>query len=242
MADTIRSQIDLITNLLEPGQYRTLSSQYIRDSVVSAFGTFATTQAGSWTAALADIGTTVRMASASANNFLIPTDVAVAVPVGSRIHVRRVGAGVITVAAVTPGTTTLTSAAAPGAVSFTIRAVGSLITVTKDAPNLWYVDGDLEMDLPVTIVPLDVSTVTTGGVAVTAFNAGNRKKGGYITNPPDAPDNLVINELTTASGIVTAGSNFVIMPGGTQILAPSLLGVSVISATSSHVFAGQGRT
>lgn len=39
---------------------------------------------------------------------------------------------------------------------------------------------------PVVLIPLDVSTVTTGGTAVTALNAFHRNKGGWIQNPSGA--------------------------------------------------------
>jgi hypothetical protein len=241
MADTTRSLADLTANFLQDGQPDfSISAQDIRDLAQSAFSVFASNQAGSYTIGLGDLGTTIRMTSASANNLQVPTNASVAFPVGSVVRVRQIGAGVTTVVAVTPATTTLTSSASPGAVSFAAREVGSLVTLTKDATDLWYIDGDLAMS--VTIVALDVSTVTTGGTAVTALTAGHRRQGGFITNPTGAPVDLIINELTTASGTVSSGSNVAIGAGATYVLAPSPLGVSVISSSSSHVFAGQGRT
>jgi hypothetical protein len=97
------------------------------------------------------------------------------------------------------------------------------------------------IDPPATLVPLTVAVVTTGGVAVTAIAAGNRTRGGLLVNP-SATNNMVVNEITTASGTVTSGSNFVIPPGGSWVLAASGNAVSVISADSGHVFAGYGKT
>jgi hypothetical protein len=245
MTDTIRSLADILANLLQDGQPDlSITEQRMRDVALSLANVYATTQSGSsYTAALVDMSTLVRMTSGSACSALIPTNAAVPFPVGAVVKFRRVGAGPLTFAAVTPGTTTLIASAAPGAVSFTAGPVGSLVTFTKSATDTWYVDGDLQLiDLPFTLVALSVSTVTTGGTAVTAIAAGNRARGGFITNPSGAPGDLIVNELTTASGTVSAGSNLVISAGQTYEVAPSPLGVSVISASSGHVFAGLGRT
>lgn len=91
-----------------------------------------------------------------------------------------------------------------------------------------------------TLVPLDVATVTTGGTAVTALTAGHRNKGGFLVNPKAATIDLCINEQTTASGTVSAGALICIVPGQSYSLAPSALGVSVITSDSTHPFAGQG--
>jgi hypothetical protein len=90
------------------------------------------------------------------------------------------------------------------------------------------------------IVPLDINTVTTGGTAVTALNAGHRTKGGWIQNPSTATINLCINESGTASGTTTQGSTVCIVPGQTYTLAPSQNAVSVISSDSAHPFGGEG--
>jgi hypothetical protein len=91
-----------------------------------------------------------------------------------------------------------------------------------------------------TIVPLDVATVTTGGTAVTALAAGHRNKGGFLLNPAAATINLCINEQTTASGTVSAGGLVCIAPSQSYTLSPSALGVSVVTSDSAHPFAGQG--
>lgn len=91
-----------------------------------------------------------------------------------------------------------------------------------------------------TIVPLDVSTVTTGGTAVTALAAGHRTAGGWIQNPSTATINLCINEVGTASGTTSAGSLTCIVPGQTYNLAAAAGAVSVISSDSSHPFSGYG--
>lgn len=91
-----------------------------------------------------------------------------------------------------------------------------------------------------TIVPLDISTVTTGGTAVTALNVGHRTAGGFLTNPKGATIDLCINEQGTASGTTSAGALTCIIPGQSYTLAPAAGGVSVITSDSSHPFSGYG--
>ncbi len=91
-----------------------------------------------------------------------------------------------------------------------------------------------------TLVPLDASSVVTGGTAVTALTAGHRNKGGWIQNPAGAAAALCINESGTASGTVSSGATTCIQAGQSYTLAPSGNAVSVISSDSSHTFSGQG--
>ena len=90
------------------------------------------------------------------------------------------------------------------------------------------------------IVPLDISTVTTGGTAVTAINAGNRTAGGFLQNPKGATVDLCINEQGTASGTTSAGNTTCVAPGNSYNLAPSNNPVSVVTSDSSHPFSGYG--
>jgi hypothetical protein len=92
----------------------------------------------------------------------------------------------------------------------------------------------------VTLAPLDVSVVATGGVAVTALNAGHRGAGGWLYNPINATSNLCISEVGTASGQFSAGGVICIQPGQTYVLTPSIGPVSVVSSDSNHAFAGLG--
>lgn len=91
-----------------------------------------------------------------------------------------------------------------------------------------------------TIVALDVSTVTTGGTAVTALIAGHRTAGGFLYNPIGATINLCINEQAVASGTTSAAGLTCIQPGQSYTLVPSSLAVSVITSDSSHPFSGEG--
>lgn len=91
-----------------------------------------------------------------------------------------------------------------------------------------------------TIVPLDVSTVTTGGTAVTALTAGHRTAGGFLLNPVGATINLCINEQGTASGTTSAGALTCIVPGQEYNLTPAAGAVSVVTSDSAHPFSGYG--
>jgi hypothetical protein len=114
---------------------------------------------------------------------------------------------------------------------WTPRINGAQIDVTNPMPSK---AGE------VTLVALDVATVTTGGTAVTALSANHRTAGGWICNPATATVNLGINEIGTATGTTSAGSTTFIAPGQTYTLAPSTNAVSVISSDSSHPFSGYG--
>lgn len=93
----------------------------------------------------------------------------------------------------------------------------------------------------VTIVPLRIATVTTGGTAVQALNAGDRVSGGLLVNPKGATIDLCINEDGgTASGTTTAGSLICIQPGTSYNVTASPLAVSVITSDSAHPFGGKG--
>jgi hypothetical protein len=68
----------------------------------------------------------------------IPTDSTFDFAIGTQIHLLNVGTGVITIAAVTPGTTTVNST--PG---LKLRAQWSSATLIKRAADTWVVVGDL---------------------------------------------------------------------------------------------------
>ena len=92
----------------------------------------------------------------------------------------------------------------------------------------------------VTLVTLDAKSVTTGGTAVTAINAGNRTAGGWLQNPSTATISLCINELGAATGTTSNGDTYCIAPGQVTRLAASANAVSVIASDASHAFAGYG--
>ena len=81
----------------------------------------------------------VTMSNAAANAFKIPTNASVAHPIGTVITVLNIGAGLCTISAVTPGTTTVLSAGATAA-SPTLAQYRSAACV-KTGTDAWYVFG-----------------------------------------------------------------------------------------------------
>ena len=80
----------------------------------------------------------IEMSSASAITLSIPTDATLNYPIGTSIDILQTGAGQVTIAAVTPGTTTVN--ATPG---LKLRTTWSSATLFKRAANTWVVYGDL---------------------------------------------------------------------------------------------------
>ena len=84
----------------------------------------------------------VTASNASAQTYSIPTNANVAFPIGSQINIIAIGAGQVTINAVTSGTTTVLSnggtAAAPK-----LRVQYSSASLLKVATDTWYVIGDI---------------------------------------------------------------------------------------------------
>ena len=96
-----------------------------------------------YTFALTDANNELITASnASAQTYSIPTNASVAFPIGAQINIIQIGAGQVTINAVTSGTTTVLSnggtAAAPK-----LRVQYSSATLIKVATDAWYVIGDI---------------------------------------------------------------------------------------------------
>jgi hypothetical protein len=97
-------------------------------------------QTNDYTAVLDDAyQTLVPMNKATAVAFRIPTNASVAFPVGTAITVLNKGAGVVTISAVTPGTTTVLSSGATAA-SPTLAQYRTAVCI-KTATDTWYVTG-----------------------------------------------------------------------------------------------------
>jgi len=95
-----------------------------------------------YTAVLADQYQVLQlMNKATAVAFKIPTDASVAFPVGTAITLLSIGAGAVTISAVTPGTTTVLSAGAVAA-SPTLAQYKTAVCI-KTAANAWYVVGGI---------------------------------------------------------------------------------------------------
>jgi hypothetical protein len=93
-----------------------------------------------YTAVLADQYQVLQlMNKATAVAFKIPTDASVAFPIGTAITILNIGAGTVTISAVTPGTTTVLSAGATAA-SPTLSQYKTAVCI-KTAANAWYVVG-----------------------------------------------------------------------------------------------------
>ena len=104
--------------------------------------TVGTANTSDYTAVLADSYQVLEvMNKATAIAFKIPTDASVAFPVGTALTVLNIGAGVCTISAVTPGTTTVLSAGAVAA-SPTLAQYKTAVAI-KTAANTWYVVGGI---------------------------------------------------------------------------------------------------
>jgi len=84
----------------------------------------------------------VTASNAAAQTYSIPTNANVAYPVGSQINIIAIGAGQVTIDAVTSGTTTVLSTGASAAAP-KLRVQYSSATLVKVATDTWYVIGDL---------------------------------------------------------------------------------------------------
>jgi hypothetical protein len=84
----------------------------------------------------------VTASNASAQTYSIPTNANVAFPIGCQINIIQIGAGQVTINAVTSGTTTVLSTGATAAAP-KLRAKYSVATLIKAGTDLWYVTGDI---------------------------------------------------------------------------------------------------
>ena len=84
----------------------------------------------------------VTASNASAQTYSIPTNASVAFPIGTQINLIQIGAGQVTVNAVTSGTTTIVSTGATAATP-KCRAQYSAITLVKRDTDSWYAIGDI---------------------------------------------------------------------------------------------------
>ena len=96
-----------------------------------------------YTFALGDANNELITASnASAQTYSIPTNASVAFPIGTQINIIQIGAGQVTINAVTSGTTTVLSTGATAAAP-KLRVQYSAATLIKVATDTWYVVGDI---------------------------------------------------------------------------------------------------
>jgi hypothetical protein len=84
----------------------------------------------------------ITASNASAQTYSIPTNASVAFPIGCQINIIQIGAGQVTINAVTSGTTSVLSTGATAAAP-KLRAQYSVATLIKAGTDLWYVTGDI---------------------------------------------------------------------------------------------------
>ena len=96
----------------------------------------------SYTAVIGDAtNTLVTMDNASPNTFNIPTDASVAFDIGTVLNIYMKGAGVTTITATTPGTTTVVSAGAT--IGSPVLGRYKIASAIKLAANSWTVIGGI---------------------------------------------------------------------------------------------------
>ncbi len=99
-------------------------------------------QTADYTAVIADTYQVLElMNKATAIAYKNPTNASVAFPIGTVLTVLNIGAGVCTISAVTPGTTTVLSAGATAA-SPTLAQYKTAVCI-KTATDAWYVAGGI---------------------------------------------------------------------------------------------------
>ena len=96
-------------------------------------------QTVSYTAVLSDAQKLVTMNNPTAINFNIPTDASVFFQIGDQINILQLGLGQVTIAAVTPGTTSVVSQGG----KLKTNGQYAIATAIKVAANSWVVVGNL---------------------------------------------------------------------------------------------------
>jgi hypothetical protein len=97
-------------------------------------------QTADYTAVIADAYQVLELINkATAIAYKIPTNASVAFPIGTVLNILNIGAGVCTISAVTPGTTTILSGGATSA-SPTLAQYRSAACIKTDT-DTWYVVG-----------------------------------------------------------------------------------------------------
>jgi hypothetical protein len=102
------------------------------------------------------------------------------------------------------------------------------------------IGADAVVEGPVTLVPLDASTVVTANTAVTAIAAGHRTSGGWLANPAAAAAPLCISEVAVAT-TSSSGSTTCIPAGYSYRVSASNGPVSANATDAGHAFSGLGK-
>jgi hypothetical protein len=119
---------------------KTLTSPTINDGKLNL--TLNAQTGTTYTFVLADNGKLVTASNAATQTYSIPTNASVAFPVGTQINILQLGAGQVTINAVTSGTTTISSTGAT-ATAPKLRAQYSAATCIKTGTDTWVVTGDI---------------------------------------------------------------------------------------------------
>jgi len=128
------------STLVTASSTTTLTNKTLTDAKINL--AFNAQTGTTYTFVLTDNGQLVTASNASAQTYSIPTNASVAYPTGTQINIIQIGAGQVTIQAVTSGTTTIASTgAAPAAPK--LRAQYSSATLIKASTDLWYVIGDI---------------------------------------------------------------------------------------------------
>ena len=123
--------------------FPTVTGDVLTSSTMNSLVQFdVVTQTGDYTATTNDNYQEIQlMNKATAISFKLPTDATTNFPIGTVLTVLSIGAGTTTISAVTPGTTTVASAAAVSA-SPTLTQYKSAACI-KIAANSWVVVGSV---------------------------------------------------------------------------------------------------
>ena len=137
---TIAAANNTLTGVVTPASADTLTNKVLTAPVATV--AFNAQTGTTYTLVLGDASKLVTCSNASAIALSIPTNASVAFAIGTVINIQQIGAGQVTIAAATPGTTTVTSAGTTSA-SPKIRAQYSAVTCIKTGTDTWTVVGDL---------------------------------------------------------------------------------------------------
>jgi hypothetical protein len=119
---------------------KTLTSPAINDGKLNL--TLNAQTGTTYTFVLTDNGKLVTASNAAAQTYSIPTNASVAFPTGTQINIVQLGAGQVTINAVTSGTTTISSTGTT-ATAPKLRAQYSAATCIKTGTDTWVVVGDI---------------------------------------------------------------------------------------------------
>jgi len=116
------------------------SQAYANPGIYRSTPTFST---NAYTLVASDAGNILLASNSStAATLSVPTNASVAFPIGTQITMLQVGSGLITIQAVSSGTTTINSTGAT-ATAPKLRAQYSAASIIKTATDTWYVFGDV---------------------------------------------------------------------------------------------------